>query len=76
MMVEETDLSTQSAPNSVRITHADITMDVDFETTTIQSTVTWTYRKLDPAATALLLDTKGIIIKSVRASRSHFDFFN
>lgn len=33
---EEMDLSTQSAPNAVRVSHADITMDVDFGTTTIQ----------------------------------------
>ena len=34
---EETDLSTQSAPNTVRVTHADVQMDVNFDTTTIQS---------------------------------------
>lgn len=28
----------------------------------------WTFRKLDPAATELLLDTKGIVIKSVTAA--------
>ena len=29
--------------------------------------MTWTYRKLDPAATELLLDTKGIVVQSVTA---------
>ena len=28
-------------------------------------TVTWTYRKIDRAATELLLDTKGVNVKSV-----------
>jgi hypothetical protein len=35
---EETDLSTQAAPNSVRVNHADLTLAVNFDSSTIVGT--------------------------------------
>jgi leukotriene-A4 hydrolase len=59
------DPSSHSKPDEVVVTHLDWTIKVDFEGRYLKGTATYSVRRLQPAATALNLDTAHLEIESV-----------
>ena len=53
------DKFTQSNYRDVRVTHLALDLDVDFDAKVLRGTATLDFQRIDPAATELVLDTKG-----------------
>ena len=56
------DKFTQSNYRDVRVTHLDLDLDVDFDAKVLRGTATLDFERIDPDATELVLDTKGLKI--------------
>ncbi|HXC21497.1 MAG TPA: leukotriene A4 hydrolase C-terminal domain-containing protein, partial [Steroidobacteraceae bacterium] len=54
-----------------RATHLELEMRVDFEAKTITGVAGFEFKRLDPRATQLVLDTKGLMINDVRQKASN-----
>jgi len=59
------DKFTQSNYTDVRATHLALDLDVDFEVRVLRGTATLDFERIDPDATELVLDTKGLNITGV-----------
>ncbi len=60
------DKFTQSNYRDVRVTHLALDLDVDFDAKVLRGTATLDFQRIDPAATELVLDTKGLKIAGVQ----------
>lgn len=61
-----TDIHSFSDPTSVRTTHADIRWDLDFEKEVLRGSVTWTVARGANDQAQLVLDTKLLVIETIR----------
>jgi aminopeptidase N len=61
----EADRFSHANYNSVRVTHVDLDLDVNFDTKTLVGMATLDFDRINPEATQLVLDTKDLVIKSV-----------
>ncbi len=61
------DLHSLSRPAEVRVTHADLVWDVDFDAREIRGEVAWTLARASHVQDELVLDTKHLVIEGVRA---------
>ena len=59
------DKFTQSNYTDVRVTHLALDLDVDFDAKVLRGTATLDFERIDPDATELVLDTKGLTISNV-----------
>ncbi len=55
-------------PEQVKLTHVSLDLKVDFDSKTLVGTATLDYEKIEPRATELLLDTRGLTIDDVTAA--------
>lgn len=62
------DPHSQSRPEEVRVTHADIDWTVDFERRELRGAVTWDFERVASSADSLVFDTRGLAIESVEAA--------
>jgi len=60
------DKFSQSNYTDVRVTHLDLDLDVDFDAKVLRGTATLDFERINPDATELVLDTKGLKIKNVQ----------
>ncbi|MFN0151208.1 MAG: M1 family metallopeptidase [bacterium] len=63
------DPHSQSRPDEVRVTHADIDWTVDFERRELRGAVAWSFERVAPSAESLVFDTRGLAIESVEGAR-------
>lgn len=59
------DTFTQSNYTDMRVTHLDLDLDVDFDAKVLRGTAALNFERIDPGATDLVLDTKGLNILGV-----------
>lgn len=64
-MTPTTDAFSFANYNDVRVTHADLNLDVDFDNKVLDGTATLTLDRLNPAMMALVIDTRDLTIGSV-----------
>ena len=62
------DKFTQSNYRDVRVTHLALDLDVDFDAKVLRGTATLDFKRVNPDATELVLDTKGLDITGVHLS--------
>src|SRR5262245_61982595 len=62
------DVHSYSEPGRIRVRHVELDLDVRFENRFLEGSATLTFDRLDPGANSLVLDTRGLQIRSVGAS--------
>ena len=68
------DYHSLSNPNEVILKHINLDLNVDFDTSVISGTAQLDYEKINPEATQLILDTRELTIKNVKANGQNLDF--
>ena len=66
-MTAARDVHSYSDPARVRVRHADLDLDVRFDRRILEGTATLTIERVDPAASSLVLDTRGLDVSGVEA---------
>lgn len=69
------DIHSQAEPLRFVTTSFDLDLDVDFAAQALRGTATLELRRVDPDARELVLDTRDLVIHSVRATRAGSDDF-
>jgi len=64
--ITKDDKFTYANYDEVRVTHIDLNLDVNFDAKVLDGIATLDFERLDPEANMLVLDTKDLLIKSVR----------
>ncbi len=63
------DVHSHSEPARIRVRHVDLDLDVRFDRRILEGSATLTFERLDPAATHLVLDTRGLDVASAEAGQ-------
>ncbi len=66
-MTAARDVHSYSDPARVRVRHADLDLDVRFDRRILEGTATLTIERVDPAASSLVLDTRGLDVSGAEA---------
>jgi len=72
--VTKDDKFTYANYDAVQVTHLDLDLDVKFDAKVLDGMATLSFKRLDPAATTLVLDTKDLLIKAVATATSDEDW--
>ena len=68
------DYHSLSNPNDVILKHINLDLNIDFDRSVISGTAQLDYEKINSDATQLILDTRELTIKNVRANGQDLDF--
>ncbi len=61
-------------PESVKLTHLELDLNIDFDAKVIRGTAQLLYNKVDPMAKTLVVDTRNLTINSVTAGGNPVDY--
>ncbi len=64
--ITKDDKFTYSNYDKVQVTHLDLNLDVNFDAKVLDGIATIDFKRIDPSADTLVLDTKGLLIRSVQ----------
>jgi aminopeptidase N len=63
------DVHSYSDPGRIRVRHVDLDLDVRFDRRILEGTATLTFERVDPGASSLVLDTRGLEIFAAEAGQ-------